>query len=115
MQMRTRSAAKRTLRSQRERGGLADIGTEKFSHIGVTGERKRWMQHPKDNFNTEGTEDAGKNYVERKMSQRSSALKKRMAAATIQARMVVTRELVNSPILERSLVNWISGITAKGN
>ena len=36
-------------------------------------------------------------------------------AATIQAITTVIRELVNSPILLRSLVNWISGITANGN
>src|SRR6266481_3830125 len=53
--------------------------------------------------------------AERKMSHTSSALKKRMAAATTQAMAVVIREFVNSPIFERSPVNWISGITAKGN
>lgn len=44
-------------------------------------------------------------YRPRKMSQRSSALKKRMAAATIQAMAAVRRELANSPILARSPVN----------
>src|SRR6266852_9292083 len=53
--------------------------------------------------------------AERKMSQTSSALKKRMAAATTQAMAVVIREFANSPILERSPVNRISGITANGN
>ena len=44
-------------------------------------------------------------YDARKMSQRSSPLKKRMAAATNQAITVVRRELANSPILARSPVN----------
>ncbi len=42
---------------------------------------------------------------ERKISQRSSALKKRIAAATIHAITTVIRELTNSPILARLLVN----------
>ncbi len=42
-------------------------------------------------------------------------MKKRMAAATNQATTVVNREFANSPIFKRSLVNWISGITANGN
>ncbi len=49
------------------------------------------------------------------MSQRSSPLKKRMAIAKIQAITVVRRELANSPIIARLLVNWMRGMTAKGN
>ena len=59
--------------------------------------------------------ETNSNYAERKMSQRSSALKNRIAAAMTQAMTMVGRELTNSPILARLLVNWISGITAKGN
>ncbi len=54
-------------------------------------------------------------YEGRRISQSSSALKKRMAAAMTQATTAVRRELANSPILARSPVNWTSGITAKGN
>src|SRR5882724_3863267 len=53
--------------------------------------------------------------AERKMSQTSSALKNRIAAATTHAMAVVIREFANSPIFDRSPVNWISGITANGN
>src|SRR5579864_3911602 len=51
----------------------------------------------------------------RKMSQRSSALKKRIVAATVQAIICVRRELANSPIRARLPVNWIRGMMAKGN
>src|SRR6267378_2912379 len=63
----------------------------------------------------EQRKDRNGNYLERKMSQSSSALKAMIAAATSQAMTWVKRELANSPIFLRSLVNWMSGITANGS
>src|SRR6266849_1767701 len=103
-QIRARSKAKRVLRALRLGCAIGDIAARKFSHKGLHNESKR-----------DGVYSALYSYLERRMSQTSSALKKRMAAATTQATTMVNRELTNSPILARSPVNWISGITAKGN
>jgi len=54
-------------------------------------------------------------YELRRVSQRSSKLKPRMAAATVHARILVKREFANAPILARLFVNWTSGITANGS
>src|SRR6266568_6785658 len=99
-----RSEAKRILRALRLGCEREDIAARKFSHNGEDNESK-----------PNGGYSALCCYLERKMSQTSSALKNRMAAATAQPTTTVKREFTNSPIWTRSPVNRISGITAKGN
>src|SRR5713101_7682877 len=96
--MRARSRTKRVFRALDLRGSFAGMAASKI-FAQLAGQRK----------------ETNSNYAERKMSQRSSALNKRIAAAMTQAMTWVRRELANSPIFLRSLVNWMSGITAKGN
>src|SRR6266446_743525 len=103
-QIRARSEAKRILRALRLGCARGDIAARKFSHNGEDNESK-----------PNGGYSALCSYLERRMSHTSSALKNRMAAATVQATTTVKREFTNSPILVRSPVNWISGITANGN
>ncbi len=106
--MRMRTAAKRILRSRRERNELADMrrGNFRTPECETNSKFLIWIEKIQYRGHRErSTEDKEKNQAERKMSQRSSALKKRMVAAMIQARMVMSRELANSPIFERSAVN----------
>src|ERR1700730_13794167 len=101
--MTTRRRAKSALRVAGL--GCADVGmpARKSSHI-ARGGGSRNRELP-----------GSQSYSERKVSQRYSKLRKRMAAATTQAMADVAREFANSPILRRFPVNWMSGITAKGS
>src|ERR1700734_897371 len=113
----------RARRSFRARTEFCELeGIRKFSHTELEDRRRKKLYtedtegQRRKNFGVQGGDNKlGERYWPRKMSQRSSALKKRMAAATIQAITTVKRELANSSILLRSPVNWISGITANGN
>src|ERR1700704_2875484 len=107
MQISASSEAKRILRVLRLGCASVDMATTKILAHSV------WQR--KTEKKARIVRPGRKHQAERRMSQTSSALKKRMAAATTQATTVVTREFTNSPILERLPVNWISGITAKGN
>src|SRR6266576_3112695 len=116
MQIRARNEAKRVLRVLRLWCASVDMARRKILAHSVwqrKAKRVRRRDHPAERHKDDTT--SFKTDAERKMSQRSSALKKRMAAATNQATTVVRREFANSPILERLLVNWMRGITAKGN
>jgi hypothetical protein len=95
------------------------VHREKF-RIGWVGLEVGFTLGEREEFNTENTEGHRvhremRDQAGRRISQSSSPLKKRMAAATHQAMTVVARELTKSPILARSLVNCTSGITANGN
>src|SRR6267154_3448164 len=93
-QIMARSEAKRILRALRLGCAIGDIAARKFSHKGLHNESK-----------PHGGYSARYSYLERRISQTSSALKNRMAAATTQATIMVKRELTNSPIFARLPVN----------
>src|SRR5437667_9364736 len=105
MQIRARSEAKRILRVFRLSCASVGIAVGKILAHSIWQRQRRCKEA--------GVKKCDQ--AERKMSHTSSALKNKMAAATTHATALVNRELANSPILERSPVNRISGITANGN